>query len=54
MLDARDNLKKPILYYNIVKHEKCYFYLENENTVYLLILKAVDIETEKNNKMMLK
>lgn len=50
LLDARDNLKRPIMYYNLIKHEKSYFYIENGNTVYLLIVKAVDLETEKKHK----
>ena len=50
LLDIRDNLKMPIMYYNITKHQKCYFYLKNEQDVYLFKLKAVDMEVnnEKN------
>lgn len=49
LLDVRDNLKKPIMYYNLINHHKSYFYIENENKVYLLILKTADFEV-KNEK----
>ena len=35
LLDVRDNLKLPINYKNIVKHEKGIFYIKNDNDVYL-------------------
>lgn len=44
LLDARDNLRRPIMYHNLINHQKCYFYIEKENTFYLLILKAADID----------
>jgi len=44
LLDARDNLKRPIMYHTVTKHQKCYFYIEKDNTIYLLIIKAVDLE----------
>ena len=44
LLDVRDNIKRPIMYYSLVKHHKCYFYIEIGKTVYLLIIKAVDLE----------
>ena len=44
LLDVRDNLKLPIMYYNIVSHQKCYFYIKNDTDVYLLQLKASDME----------
>jgi len=48
LLDARDNLKRPIMYHNLVSHQKCHFYIENGNTMYLLTIKATDLEN--NNK----
>lgn len=48
LLDVRDNLKLPIMYYLVAKHQKCYFYIMHENKLYLNIVKAVDLE--KNNK----
>ena len=48
LLDVRDNLKLPIMYYSVAKHQKCYFYIMHENKLYLNIVKAVDLE--KDNK----
>lgn len=45
LLDARDNLKRPIMYHALVPHQKCYFYIESENTIYLLTIKSIDLET---------
>jgi len=52
LLDIRDNLKLPIMYYNVISHHKSYFYIKHNETVYLLIIKAVDLEKvkRKNNK----
>jgi len=44
LLDMRDNLKVPIMYYNVTDHQKSYFYIINNNDLYLLVLKAVDFE----------
>ena len=44
LLDMRDNLKVPIMFYNVTDHQKSYFYIVNNNDLYLLILKAVDFE----------
>lgn len=46
LLDVRDNIRRPIMYYNLVKHHKCYFYIEIGKTIYLLIIKAVDLEVQ--------
>lgn len=43
LLDVRDNLKLPIMYYNIVNHQKSYFYIKNKNDVYLFQIKASDM-----------
>ncbi len=48
LLDIRDNLKIPIMYYNIAKHQKCYFYIKNNKDVYLFKLKAVDMEVSND------
>lgn len=45
LLDARDNLKRPIMYHVLVPHQKCQFYIESENIVYLLTIKSPDLET---------
>lgn len=44
LLDARDSLKRPIMYHSLVEHQKCYFYIEQDNTMYLLTIKATDLE----------
>ena len=48
LLDVRDNLKLPITYYSITKHQKCYFYISTGDRVYLHIVKAVDLEKKEN------
>lgn len=44
LLDVRDNLKLPIIYYSIVNHHKCYFYVKHEKDIYLMVVKASDLE----------
>lgn len=44
LLDARDNLKRPIMYHILVPHQKCQFYIESDKIVYLLTIKETDIE----------
>ena len=46
LLDVRDGLRLPILYYVVAKHQKCYFYVKNGNEIYLMTIKAVDLEKE--------
>ena len=52
LLDVRDNIKKPIMYYNVINHKKCYLYVKDDNDIYLLILTATEImkdnELQKN------
>lgn len=50
LLDVRDNLKMPIMYYNVTSHQKCYFYIRYEDSIYLLKIKAVDMQDEENEK----
>ena len=47
LLDVRDNIKMPINYYNIIKHEKGIFYIKNNDDIYLLTLKNVDLKNKK-------
>lgn len=47
LLDVRDNLKLPIMYYVVVKHQKCYFYITHENKIYLNVVKAIELEENK-------
>lgn len=49
LLDVRDNLKVPILYYNIVKHEKGIFYIKDNNDIYLLTVSDDEL-INNNNK----
>lgn len=44
LLDVRDNLSQPIKYYNITKHQKCVFYINYGNEIYIYTLKAIDVE----------
>lgn len=48
LLDLRENIKLPIMYYIITNHTKSYFYIKHNNDLYLLTVKAIDLE--KNNK----
>lgn len=44
LLDVRDNLKLPIIYYNIKKHEKGIFYIKNNTDVYIYVVKNIDLK----------
>ena len=46
LLDLRENIKLPIMYYIITNHTKSYFYIKHNNDLYLLTIKAVDLEEE--------
>lgn len=50
LLDVRDNLGLPIKYYIVNKHEKCNFYINHGEEVYLLVIKAADLEKNKKRK----
>ena len=45
LLDVRDNIKLPIMYYDIEKHHRCCFYILHNENIYLL-----SIVEEKLNK----
>lgn len=47
LLDVRDNLKLPIKYYVVCEHQKCQFYIDHEEELYILTIKEVDIEENK-------
>lgn len=47
LLDARDNLEKPILFKEIHKRQKSEFIVKNSYEVYRYVLKAIDLEKEK-------
>lgn len=44
LLDIHDNLRQPIMYYLVNKQQKCYFYINYKNIVYLVVIKAADLE----------
>lgn len=44
LVDVRDNLKLPIMYYSVAKHHKSYFYITYESKIYLYVLKSSDLE----------
>jgi len=46
LLDVRDNIKEPIQYFNIVEHQKCEFFIINQNDLYLYVVKSVDIDNK--------
>ena len=50
LLDVRDNLRLPIMYYVVVKHQKAHFYILQDSNLYLYTLKAVDLEKARNNE----
>ena len=47
LLDVRDNLKLPVKYFVVSKHQKCQFYIDHEEEIYILTIKEVDIEETK-------
>lgn len=49
LLDVRDNLKLPIMFYSLVPHHKGYFFIKHQEELYLYIVKSVDVE-QNNNK----
>lgn len=51
LLDVRDNLSLPIKYFVVNKHQKCNFYINHGEELYLLILKAADFENENKDQI---
>lgn len=47
LIDVRDNLRLPIMYYEVAKHQKCHLYIVDNKNLYLLTVKAVDMEENK-------
>jgi len=39
------------MYYVITKHTKCYFYIKHDKDLYLLTIKAVDLEEDNKEQM---
>ena len=55
LVDVRDNLRSPIMFYNVKDHKISKFYILNDNNLYLYIVNSKDInggdkkyETKKN------
>ena len=55
LVDVRDNLRSPIMFYNVKDHKMSLFYIINDNNLYLYIVDSKDInggdkkyETKKN------
>lgn len=46
LLDVRDNLGLPIMYYNVVKNHKAYFYIIHHDNLYLYTIKAARVNGE--------
>ena len=47
LLDLHDNLQLPIMFYSVTNHQKAYFYISHDNTIYLMTVKASDFEKKK-------
>ena len=47
LLDIHDNLQLPIMYYEVEKHEKCYFYINHEKTIYMLEINTNNLNSIK-------
>lgn len=44
ILDVHDLVNKPIMYYNVVNHMKCIFYVLDNKNLYVYTVKEVDLE----------
>ena len=49
LLDIHDNLGLPIMYYQVSKHQRGYFYIYHNNIIYLNDIKEVDLEKNKDS-----
>jgi len=50
LLDARDNLKMPVIYFNYRKKRKCTFHVEKEGIVYLMTVNEANFKEEESQK----
>lgn len=50
LLDVRDNLKQPILYYVVKEHQECNFYINNEDKIYLTVITKNNIKGQNEKK----
>ena len=44
LLDAKDSIHNAIFYYEVTPHQKCYFYINNDNNFIVYTLKNSDFE----------
>ncbi len=44
LLDAKDNIHNAIFYYEVIPHQKCYFYINNDNNFIVYTLKNSDLK----------
>lgn len=44
LVDAKENLHKPIYYYDVVSHHKCHFFIKNDNEIIIYTLKDADLD----------
>ena len=44
LLDAKDSVHNAIFYYEVTPHQKCYFYINNDNNFIVYTLKNSDLE----------
>ncbi|MDD6879317.1 MAG: DUF5305 family protein [bacterium] len=44
LLDAKDSIHNAIFYYEEIPHQKCYFYINNDNSIIVYTLKKSDLK----------
>ena len=44
LLDAKDSIHNAIFYYEVIPHQKCYFYIDNNNNFIVYTLKNSDLK----------
>lgn len=49
LLDVRDNLKLPIMFYTVVPHQKAHLYILHNKNMYLFTLKDIDLLGKDNS-----
>lgn len=50
LLDVRDNLHLPIMYYDVIKHQKAIFYILHDSNIYIYTLKEIDLIGKMKNE----
>ena len=50
LIDVRDNTKEHINYYIIKEHEKCEFFVINDDELYLIVFDAKDFDRKSNHE----